>query len=535
MVLQAVDREITTMSSTALDEPAKSITNTPTSEKGRVHLRLQIFLCATVVLIVMVAAIRAIVCWENARYLTPTDGVWPVLATDLKNGLFYRPLLGPVGYGGTRYFPLFFVLYALLLKLGVPLLTGGYLLSAASVLLLMLGTYCLTTQSGAEPWLAACSAGAVLAAGSVQLSLLSIHDDGLACALNVCGLAVSAHPRPSHSRILLAAVLLTLAWSTKVTTVFGLAAAFLWLLFAGFSGRAWELAAETACGYMGVAAAMFFASGGRIVNIFAACAAAGTNLVRIALGPLHMLSVTVRDDPGLLLFLFLALLVLPAKPLRSLPALFFMTTVAVTALIFGLPGTSWNHLLDMQVAAVVLISAWLAGRDTAVLKAAGIYAFALATLLASVAVVHTFQAEDRAYPAHRFERAIALIGDTKKPILAENPLLPVLAGQRPYVMDPFMVRVVWDKIPNFGDPLLEGLRTQAFSAVVLTKDAQTAAGEAWYKNDIFGPGFLSALSQGYRFASVLDEQYIYLPSNDALHVAPPTTGSAAHDNFIRDH
>jgi hypothetical protein len=328
-------------------------------------------------------------------------------------------------------------------------------------------------------------------------------------------------------------VLFTLAWSTKVTTVFGFAAAFLWLISTGFSGRAWELAVETACGYLAVAAGMFLASHGRIVTIFKACASAGANVARTALGPFHMLSVAVRDDPGLLMFFFLALLVLPARPVRSLPTLFFIATVAVTAFIFGSPGTSWNHLLDVQAASVILLAAWLADKNNSVLKQVGTYAFSLAVLLAAIPVVHMLQAEDRVYPARRFERAIAFIGNTQKPILAENPLLPALAGQHSYVMDPFMFRVVRLHVPNFADTLFEGLRKQTFSAVVLTKDVQTAAGKTWYQNDIFGPGFLSALSEHYRFTSVLDEQYIYLPSDPAsLKTAEdrPLPANSVHDH-----
>jgi hypothetical protein len=82
-------------------------------------------------------------------------------------------------------------------------------------------------------------------------------------------------------------------------------------------------------------------------------------------------------------------------------------------------------------------------------------------------------------------------------------------------MDPFMFRVVRQHAPHFADTLFADLRQQAFSAVVLTKDAQTATGQAWYQNDIFGPGFLSALSERYRVASVIDDQYIYLPMSAA--------------------
>ena len=523
------------MSTITFDESARESMNLPPSVADRFKPYLRIFLCVTVALIVVIAAIRISVCWRNARYLYPTNGVWLALATDLKNGLFYRPLLGPIGYGGTRYFPLFFVLYAWLLKLGVPLLPSGYLISAVAMLLLMGGTFYMTRASGAETWLAACSAGAILAGGSVQLSLLSIHDDGVACALNVCGLAIIAHPRPSHWRIFVAAVLFTLAWSTKVTTVFGFAAAFLYLIFAGFSWRAWELAAETACGYLAVMAAMFFASQGRVVKIFAACASGGTNPIRTAIAPFHMLSIAIRDDPGLLLFLFLALLILPARSVRSLPALFFIATIAVTALIFGSPGTSWNHLLDVEVAAVILIFTWLADKETPALKQIGIYGVALATLLAAIPVVHTLQDEDRAYSAHRFESALALIGDTHKPILAENPALPVFAGQRPYVMDPFMLRLVREHMPNFGDSLFEGLRNQTFSAVVLSRDPQTDAGKARYQTDMFGPGFLSALNKHYRFASVLDDQYIYLPSSEVSREASEETNSSVpRDKSVRE-
>jgi hypothetical protein len=497
--------------------------------------RHRFFLVGAIALTILLLATRAAVCWSNDRYVSPTNGVWLALATDLNAGVFYRPLHGPSGYGGTRYFPLFFVLYALLLKLGLPVLLSGYLLSAVGIVSLIAGTFYLLRKLGAEPWLAACSAGAVLAAGAVQLSLLSIHDDGIACALNIWGVAMSAHPKPSHSKILLAAVLFTLAWSTKVTTVFGFAAAFLWLIFAGLSRVAWELAAETACGCLLVAGAMVLGSHGRVVEIFKACASGGTTLTRTALGPFHMLSIAVRDDPGLLLFLFLALLVLPAKSLRSLPALLFVATAGVTAMIFGSPGASWNHLLDLQVAAVILFAAWLANEGTVLSKEVGPYSLMLATLLAAVPVVHMLAAEDRTLAAGRFEKVIAFIGDTHKPILAENPSLPVLAGQRPDVMDPFMLALLRERIPGFGEPLLEGLRNHAFCAVVLSmRDPRTDVGRTWYETNIFGRGFLPVLQENYRLASVIDGQYVYLPRNDTGRGTVQMSSTPLRKSSVRD-
>src|SRR5208283_321204 len=98
-----------------------------TEEVGRVP---RAFLVATVALIVLIAAVRAWYCWGSDAWVNHPAGVLMAMAADLKHGVFYRPLYGPEGYGGTRYFPLYFVLHALLMKLGIPVLLGAYLLSA---------------------------------------------------------------------------------------------------------------------------------------------------------------------------------------------------------------------------------------------------------------------------------------------------------------------------------------------------------------------------------------------------------------------
>ncbi len=485
----------------------------PAGPAGHVRPAFQALLVAAVALIILIAALRARTCWKNDRYLEHTAGTWTALAADVRDGVFYRPLFGPDGYGGTRYFPLFFVLDAALLKLGVPLLPSGYLLSAAAIVLLVAGAFSWMRRLGVERWLAACAAGAVLGAFSVQWSLLSPRADGLACALNIWGLAAIARSRPSHRNVLLASILFTLAWSAKLTTVFGVGAAFAWLVLAGFSGMAWALAAETACGCLAVLGAMSIASHGRILGILKACSSGGMSAATIASGPWHMLTMVWLEDSGMLVFLFLALLaVFFPKSWRNLPLLFFVATLAATSTILSSPGTNYNHLLDVQVAAVILFTVWLTEQPSPLPREVGVCALALATLLAAVPLVHKLRIEDRMVPAHRFERVIALIGDTHKPILAENPALPLLAGQRPYVIDSWMLRLLQTRRPGFGDPLLEGLHNQAFGAVVLfMRDPRTEEGQEWYERVDFGPGFLPALSQSYRLASVVNGQSVYLP------------------------
>jgi hypothetical protein len=474
-------------------------------------------LFAAVSLIILIAIVRAGYCWATDAWVNHPAGALIAMAFDLKDGLFYRPLFGTVGYGGTRYFPLYFALHALLMKLGVPVLLGAYLLSAAAMLSLLAGIFYLLRSLGVEPWLAACSAAAVLAVISGQQSLVSPHADGLASSLNVWGLAVSVRPKLSHRKILVASLLFTLAWSAKVTSVFGFTAVFVWLMSTGLRATAWELAGETCLGYLIVGNALVASTQGRFVQIFRACASGGAGLLAFAAGPWNLVVQIARLDPAVLLFVVLALValaqvVLARQFLRNLPAMFFVAVLVVTGVIFGSPGLNENHFLDVQVASVVLIASWLAHVPAPLHKQVGVYALALVTLVAAVPLLRIFKNGDRRFHAHRFQRVLAAVGDVNKPILSENPVIPVLAGQQPYVLDAWMLRLLRENSPDFGEPLLEGLRHQMFGAVVLCMaDPRTSSGLRWYETAHFGPGFVAALNQNYRLVATFDDQRVYLP------------------------
>jgi hypothetical protein len=489
--------------------------STPTG----IGLGPRVFLFAAVAIIVAIAAMRACIWWRNDAGISFASGVMITMAADLKAGVFYRPLLDSAGYGGTRYFPLYFCLHALLLKLGIPVLLSAYLLSAAAIIGLILGTFRLLKELGVEPWLAAGASLALLAAGSVQLSLSTPQADGLAAALNVWGLAVIARPPRDGRRILLASLLFTLAWSAKLTTVFGLAAAFIWLIATGYKRVAWLLAAETCSGYLILAGAMIVGSQGRVVEIFKACAAGGTDWSFIVTGPWRMVSMAAYTDPGMVLFAVLAMLVLmvlifSSKLWQSLPALFLIATLAITIMIFGSPGTAGNHLLDVQVASVILLATWVAKAASPLQKRLGVYGLALLTVIAAVPILRHIKTWSGWYRPHEFHQVLEVIGPANEPILSENPIIPVLAGQRPYVLDPWMVQLLRKRIAGFEDPLLERLRGRTFSAVVLTADASLPGVRWWYDTVSFGPGFVPALLENYRLVQVIGQDRIYLPKSD---------------------
>src|SRR5271165_1712145 len=106
---------------------------TPASATGRAGNGARTLLIASVAVIVVIAVVRASYSWATDAWVNHPAGVLIAMAADLKAGVFYRPLFGPAGYGGTRYFPLYFVLHALLMKMGLPVLLSAYLLSAAAM------------------------------------------------------------------------------------------------------------------------------------------------------------------------------------------------------------------------------------------------------------------------------------------------------------------------------------------------------------------------------------------------------------------
>lgn len=453
---------------------------------------------------------RAWVFWANEAYLDDASGNWTGLAKDLAEGVFYRPLFGPDGYGGSRYFPLHFVLNAGLMTVVGDPLRSGFILSLAGIVLLVTGVYVLLKRLGVPAVLAASCAAFVLVARPAQEALLAIKADGLAAALNVWGFAI-AIGAGGVAGIVGAASLFVLAFATKVTTVSGLGAASLWLWLKGQRSAALVLLGASAAGVVLVLASMYLASHGVVFEVMRASATAGGTLHDLLMSPLT-LARQARRVPETLVFIqlgFAVLLLLLFRPRRlaNPAAFFFIAVLGITSAIFGSPGTDTNHLLDLHVASIVLVASWLATRDTPLVDFAGaaLLVAALAASLSLVSGLANARAEQR---RGRIAEALRLIPDTSRPILAQNPLVPVVAGQRPYLLDPFMIRVNVQRDPAFGEPLWNAIRDQQFSAVVLERDPRTAR-ELY--GLILGDRFVEEIERHYDVAGQVGTRTVFLP------------------------
>jgi hypothetical protein len=474
----------------------------------RLHLLLGV-----AALVVVLSLARIAVFWPNEAYLDTVSGVWTALAADLSDGVFYRPLFGPDGYGGTRYFPLHFVLHATVLRLTDDPVLSGQIIAALSVSLLVLGTYLLIRALGGTSLLAAASAPLLLASQTTQEALLSIKGDGLAAALSVLGVAVCARAA-TPKRMVAGGALFVLALATKPTAVHGAVATVLWLVASRRAKPAIWLLATTAIGGLALLAVMHLGSDGRAFESLWAGASTGLRLSDLLRAPLTFARLA-REVPETLVFIQLgiaAALVSGWRPPSGpgLGTLFFAATLAVSVVIVAFEGTDTNHLIDINQAAIVAVAAFVATR-TSREAAIGVSALGVAALAASLSLgsgLINRRAEQR---RGTLAEALALVENRTRPILAENPLVALAAGQRPYMLDSYMFRMIAASDSAFGQPFRQALQAQAFGAVILERNPHDERGTDWYRSAFFGDGFIEELERHYEKAGSVRMRIVYRP------------------------
>jgi len=460
---------------------------------------------------------RAYRSWHNDPWLDPASGSLAALAMDFKDGVFYRPLFGPDGYGGTRYQPLRFVLHAELWRLTGDFRSSGYALNALTALVLLGGVYHLQRKLGAARSMAFLCSGLLLTTDSLQLGLLGFHPDTLAVAMEVWALTLCVGPTMSAWAMGGAALLFTLAFSAKLTSVAGVIAALLAFYFAGRRRDAWKLLVATLVGCLLAALIFNIASHGRWLEIMRACVtggAGGSDYLRILISPFSVAwNALYRDQSavGFLLLGWAALFTWPKGSRKEIAPLFFVVAWAVTGLTLVSPGTSTNHELLAVVPALVLLPVWLE-RSEPQRASLGLAALAVASVFALPPQWFRFSEWDIVPARARAQQALRLIADTRKPILSENPIIPMMAGQRPYMLDGFMLRVIRQRDPSFAEPLWQALREQAFSGIVVTEDPLMPMGRAvGVGGSPYDEQMYSRMEQTYQQVARYPREFVFLP------------------------
>lgn len=458
---------------------------------------------------------RLAVALPRGSQLDHVSGVWATLALDASRGLFYRPLFAADGYGGTRFFPLYFILHAGLIKLfGDPIATG-YALSILSMAALTAGVFYLLRKEGVPPLLAACVAALTLATAPAQLALTTIRGDALPAALNVWGLALASRALRKRGGLLPSGVLFGLAWLAKVTTVFGLLAACLALLFQGRRRSAVALAATSVCVFaVGLGASQLF-SGGRFLQTIQACSSGGATPLSLALAPLSLILAAFNVSPPGFFVLVLGVAGTFVAWLkggsRELPTLAFLLTLGVTLFIYGSPGTDYNHLLDLYTLGFVTFAVQM-GRGR-LERSRGLLVFALLSALLLGSLFGSYRVSDRQDNISLYAVAARACRGGTGPMLSENPWFAILAGERPFMLDPFMFRLLRLKNPDIERDLNLKLDARFFRCVILSKPAAVAGDSDWYVKTHFGPGFLDRVGEDYRVIEKGQGMVVYYPKS----------------------
>lgn len=477
--------------------------------------KLAALMMAAAGFIVIAFSVRTAAAWKNYHQLDPTAGVWTAAAVDARDGMLYRPIVSDIGYGGSRYAPLHVILQAGLMRWGMGPVAGGYLLDAIGVVLVVAGLYVLMRQLDVAAWTAAAMACFVLAAYCYCTTAGGIKGDLLPAGLNLWGLTAVVRAARQAGRhwpwLLVAAIYFVLATATKVTSVFGIAGAGLWLGCRRQWRMAFLLGGSWAAGIVIAALATQWASHERAWTIFRLCAAGGGGWEQLIHAPQRLFQESIHNDRIFVLFWLIAAgLVAIGRAWTSLPGILFVITSLGTLAIFGSPGTNVNHLVDLDAAAVLVIATQFKA-----FKSAPLAAWAATLIVGFAGVYHLWKAEKIVQEARHGQMLAALAQTHQSPIdgplLSENPLLPILEGQRPYMLDSFMFRTVRMRRPEIAEKFWTDLSLRRFQAVILNSPPtepsyRTNAGD-------FGPGFIEELEKNYVLSGVHGEYYVYLPKS----------------------
>lgn len=474
--------------------------------------------------------------WRGGIPSGNTSGVWAALANDFAEGIFYRPVFDASGYGGTRYMPLFFVLYGILISyLNDPVLSG-LLLSLATIGFLDLGVYLLLRQLEVKRNSALAFTFLAHASIAFQLLTLEFRGDFLAAGLNVWGILFALKHLQTNSKghLALGAFFFIGAIFTKFTTIGGLAIVVLFFLIQKKNASAIYLTLLTALPTVILVFGVNAWSHGKALASFQACALGGFNLTYALKTPLWFLTVIVQDPFFLALLglaIYLAAMTLTVQ-WKSFITLYFSFTLVSTFFIFSSPGTDSNHLIDLLIACILVTASQFQTHQ----KFSSVYnLYFLFTVIGILFmwIPGTLSIKDHIEPVGRPTRATiqtlaSKLGPESKNILSENPLVPLLVKQRPFVLDAFSLRLLTQKSPAIHDDFIRKIEDHFFETIILldwsgapldqletAMEKHSSLGvDRFYGEVHFPPGFLELMKRHYSLSFVERPFVIYEPKKD---------------------
>ena len=232
------------------------------------------------------------------------------------------------------------------------------------------------------------------------------------------------------------------------------------LLWAARPGAAFRLGVMVTAGVAAMVGIVTAASGGRALDSWLACGLAGAGIAEWLSSVPSVLRSQVlgpsRVFTAVLLSGVVAWMVMARARGPKVLIVLFPVTVGAAAVVLASPGTSYtNQLVDALAIGLVVIG-WVLSRYPRVTPAAVLVLLVLSLGAArqSLAPVTDTALRQRAWQtsAER-DGLVREMTAFRDPVLAESPELLALGGVRPYLLDPFTLRVLSIRRPDLLGPL----------------------------------------------------------------------------------
>ena len=445
------------------------------------------------------------------------SGTWLTLGLDDARGVLYRPISGPAGFGGTRYFPLWIVLHGGLVKAGFSGVAAGHVISVAAAIAWLAAAFALLRLNGLSSGRAWPFAVLTLCSSAGVLGLTTIRGDMLPAALNLCGIASASRAvsgRAAARTLGTAAACFALAVAAKPSAAFGVFALSCALALNGHGRRAIVLAAGTAALSAVLVLWADVSSGSRMFAVIRASAGAGGTAWNVFHAPAAFMYTLVHQDPMTLVvsaLTFAALMLMTAREWTEPLTCATVGALAVAVALHATPGIDYNHLVDFVGLAVIFLGVRM--HRTPSFEPTMAAAISAATVMAVVLFAYTLKENARMPERAELPAVRSFLSGLDKrtgPVLASNPLVTALDDEPAFVLDPVMFQVLRTNDPRLEQRMDAAVSAGMFRAVVVEGDAAGAVEQSELTR-IYGAGFQGALLARYRAAGTFAPYVVYVP------------------------
>ena len=171
-------------------------------------------------------------------------------------------------------------------------------------------------------------------------------------------------------------------------------------------------------------------------------------------------------------------------------------------------GAVFNHLLDLMILSAVLTARlWMRWTHEALSRATLVPIAVTLAMFASYPVLRISVAEGSSDLLQGDETFLDRMLDPADRILSEDASIPIMQGQVPVVLDPFLLPTIGAREPIAYGALIERLERREFDRVILAYPLNDAP-EDWYVMQ-FGSSVVDAIEENY-FLLEGRQTYLYV-------------------------